>query len=359
MIAEIQYAPLSEIHLDAQNPRLGRSARARGLSAAEVYEEMRDWSLEELATSFLESGFWPQEAVLCVIEPVGGVDCLVVVEGNRRIAALMRLRNTYDEVEESRSWRQLIEGTERRPELFDRVPYILLESRTEVNAFLGFRHVTGIKEWAPPEKAEFIAKLIEEDELGYREVMRKIGSRTDTVERNYIAFCMLRQMEDVEDLDTAGVENRFSVLFLSLRNRSIQRFLGVDTKFGCAPVEVPPPIDRDHIGQLREYARWLFGSADTPPVVKDSREVDKFAGVLASESGLEYMRKVKRPDLEQAYVASGGELEEVYDLVSTAAYSLQQALSTIHLYKEDRRVIDISELMLGHASQIRKALEIE
>ena len=358
MNAEIQYAPLSDIHLDARNPRLARAARERGLSPEEVYEEMRNWSLDELATSFLESGFWPHEAVLCVMEQIDGEDRRIVVEGNRRIAALMRLQRTYDGLEQSRSWRELIHGTERSGRLFDRVPYILLESRAEIDAFLGFRHVTGIKEWAPPEKAEFIAKLIEQNRLGYREVMRKIGSRTDTVERNYIAFCILRQMEGVEDLDTTGVETRFSVLFLSLRNKSIQRFLGVEPKFGSTPVEVPPPVDADHIDNLREYTQWLFGSADTPPVVKDSRDVDKFGRVLASQSGLEYLRTFKRPDLEQAYVASGGDMEEVYELVSTAAYNLQQALSTIHLYKEDERVIDISKLMLDHAKQISKTLEI-
>ena len=169
MNAEIEYARLSDIALDARNPRLGRSERERALSVEEVYEEMCGRSLEELATSFLESGFWPYEAVLCVMENIGGEDRLVVVEGNRRIAALIRLQRTYDGVEQSRIWRQLIEGTERRDELFDRVPYILLDSRSEIDAFLGFRHVTGIKEWAPPEKAEFIAKLIEENELSYRE----------------------------------------------------------------------------------------------------------------------------------------------------------------------------------------------
>ena len=359
MNAEIKYARLSELALDTRNPRIARAERERVLSAEEVYEKMRDWSLEELATSFLESGFWPHEAVLCVREEFEGVNRLVVVEGNRRIAALMRLDKTYDGAEQSRSWRHLIQGTARANELFDRVPYILLDSRIEIDAFLGFRHVTGIKEWAPPEKAEFIAKLIEENNLSYRDVMRKIGSRTDSVERNYIAFCILRQMEEVEDLDTTGVEKRFSVLFLSLRNKSIQRFIGVEKKFGVEPSEVRPPVDGDHIGNLRDYALWLFGNANTPAVVKDSRDVDRFGRVLAAESGLKYMRSLKRPDLEQAYIAAGGDKEEIYELVSTAAYSLQQALSTIHLCREEERVIDISKLMLNHADQIRRTLGLD
>ena len=358
MHGQIEYARLDEINLDARNPRLGRVARARNLSSDQIYDRMRDWSLEELATSFLESGFWAHEAVLCAEEEINGEKRLIVIEGNRRIAALMCLRNTFDGEETSKKWRQLIEGVDRPSELFDRIPFIRLETRRDVDAFLGFRHVTGIKEWAPPEKADFIAKLIDENGLTYREVMRRIGSRTDTVERNYIAFCILTQMEETDDLETVEVEKRFSVLFLSLRSTSIQRFLGVEEKFGIPPSHVPPPVDVDHISQLKEYSLWLFGNAATPAVVKDSRDVDKFARVLASRDGLEYMRSVRRPDLEKAFVISGGDQEEIYELISTAAYNLQEALSSIHLYKDDERLISISRLLVANAEQIKKTLEL-
>ena len=356
MTGQIEYVPLSDISLDARNPRLGRAARDRKLSPEQIYELMGDWSLEELATSFLESGFWSHEAVLCIEEELNGKTRLVVVEGNRRIAALMCLERTFDGVETSRKWLDLIQDFSRPAELFSKVPVIRLESRHEVVAFLGFRHVTGIKEWAPPEKAEFIAKLIDENNLTYREVMRKIGSRTETVERNYIAFCILRQMEEIEDLETQSVEKRFSVLFLSLRNRSVQRFLGVDVKFGLTPEKVRPPVDIDHMVHLREYATWLFGNSETPPIVTDSRYVDRFGQVLASNVALEYMRSVKRPDLNRAYVISGGNEEDVHELLSTATYSVEQALSTIHLYTKNSRITTISARLVAAADQVRRTL---
>jgi len=320
---------------------------------------MKDWSLEELATSFLESGFWPHEAVLCVVEPIRGQDRLVVVEGNRRIAALQRLQKAYAGEEASRKWQELITGVPRPDALFQRVPYIRYQSRAEVDAFLGFRHVTGIKEWAPPEKAQFIAKLIDENGLSYRQVMRKIGSKIDTVERNYIAYSILEQMEETEGLETQEVENRFSVLFLSLRSKSVQRFLGIEEKFGIDPKKVKPPVDGNHVEQLKEYSKWLFGDAETTPVVQDSREVDKFARVLASAEGLDYLRGVRRPSLDKAFVIAGGDQEAVLDLISTAAYNLQEALSSIHLYKNDEKLIAISKRMLANAEQIKKTLELQ
>ena len=228
-IRKIQYAALDRYLLDPKNMRLGRSVQRENLSQDEILEKMHSWSLEELATSFLESGFWAHEAVLCVKgeDELNGEDRLIVIEGNRRIAALLRLRRTFNGQELSRKWLELIHDQKESARLFQRVPYILLDSRSEVDTFLGFRHVTGIKEWAPPEKAQFIAKLIEENGLSYREVMRQIGSKTETVKRNYVAFCILEQMEDLEGIDIQKVETKFSVLFLSLRSHYVQDFLGV------------------------------------------------------------------------------------------------------------------------------------
>ena len=358
MSKEIEYAALSEMLLDPRNPRLARALQDGELTQDEVYDRMRDWSLEELATSFLESGFWVHEAVLCVSKEIDGSDRLVVIEGNRRIAALKRLKNTYEGEESSPKWLALIKGAEAPPDLFTRIPYIRIETRSDVDAFLGFRHVTGIKEWKPPEKAAFIAKLIEDRNLSYRDVMRRIGSKTPVVERNYVAYCILTQMKDVEGLEVDRVEDRFSVLFLSLRSPHVQTFLGVENKFGIAPSQVPPPVDDDHLRNLREYAIWLFGDDETLPIVRDSRQVDKFARVLASNEALDYLRAVRRPSLDKAYIISGGDQQELYEIISTAAYNLQEALSSIHLYKDDETLITMVRRLIVNADQIKETLGI-
>lgn len=358
MSKQIEYADLSEIALDSKNPRLGSAAQDRELTQEEIYQRMVDWSLEELATSFLESGFWEHEPVLCVLDESDVGERLVVIEGNRRIAALMRLKKTYEREEKSPKWLRLIDGVDEPLDLFEKIPYIRIPERSEVDSFLGFRHVTGIKEWRPPEKAAFIASLINERGISYRDVMRRIGSKTPVVERNYVAYCIFTQMKEIEDLDASQVEDRFSVLFLSLRSTRVRRFLGVENKFGIEPAEVSPPVDEEHLDHLREYAIWLFGDGEKLPIVQDSRQVDKFARVLASEHGLNYLRAVPRPDLETAFVIAGGDQEEVFDLVKTATFSLQDALSSIHLYKTDEKLIAMVRRLIANTDQIRKTLGI-
>ena len=352
---EIQYAKLEDIALDPLNPRLGREAHVEQLDQTEVEKMMWDWSLEELATSFLENGFWAHEAVICIQPDVDVDQSLLVVEGNRRIAALKRLKSVVSGDEKSKKWLNLVEEEEKiSDELFDKVPYIRVDTRDDVDDFLGFRHVTGIKEWAPAEKAQFISKLIEKYELSYRQVMRKIGSKTPTVQRNYISYCLFIEMEEVEDIDTWYVEDKFSVLFLSLREKNIQRFLGIEDKFGVEPADVKPLLSEDNVPRVVEFARWLFGNDTSDPVVTDSRFVNRFARVLASEEGLNYLRSVKRPSLQKAFVIAGGDQEEFFELISTATFNVEEALSSAHHFKGDESIAKMVERLNSNVRQLIK-----
>lgn len=351
---EIRYAPLSEIALDPLNPRLGRDAHKEGLDQDDVASLMSDWSLEELATSFLENGFWAHEAVICIEPDVDVDENLLVIEGNRRIAALKRLQAAFAGEERSKKWRTLVEDEEEPAHLFDSVPYILVANRDEVDDFLGFRHVTGIKEWAPAEKAQFITKLIEKYDLSYRDVMRKIGSKTPTVQRNYISYCLFTEMERVESIDISYVEEKFSVLFLALRERGVQQFLDIEDKFEVEPSEVRPIIGAANETAVVDFTRWLFGNDQFEPVVTDSRYVNRFARVLMSEEGLAYLRSVKRPSLEKAFVIAGGDQEEFLDLISVAAYNVEESLSSAHHFASDSAAKKIVDRLTVNVEQLGK-----
>lgn len=89
---KIEYESVDNLFLDPTNPRLGRHIASPKLPLEKVMEIMSDWTLDELAESFLQRGFWPQEALIVVEEKLYGQSHLVVVEGNRRLAALKYLK---------------------------------------------------------------------------------------------------------------------------------------------------------------------------------------------------------------------------------------------------------------------------
>jgi hypothetical protein len=326
---EIDYVSLDELLLDPKNPRLGRRNLERDLQQQDILEIIRSWEPEELAVSFIESGFWPQEALVVVQDPEVDTSKLVVVEGNRRLAALRLLRAASEGEPRTRRWKELA-GALSDTELFERIPVLRADRREDVRKFLGFRHVTGIKEWAPAEKAQYIAALIDSG-MTYVEVMRAIGSKTPTVRRNYISFNMLKQIEDLEEVDIDPVEQRFSVLFLSLKESGIQKFLGVD--MDAEPEAAKKPVGgEEYIANLEYFVKWVFGTKEVPPLFSDSRLVTKFSRILESAEAVEYLKTSRNPSLAAAASRAGAETEELVELLLSATDELEQALSTVHHY---------------------------
>lgn len=335
---KIEYMDVEDLNLDPTNPRLGRENTGRNVTQKRVLEMMQDWNLDELALSFVENGFWPQEALLILEESLYGGKCFVVVEGNRRLAALKLLRNAATGQPLSKKWEEMAAGLTPKDDLFGKVPVLRVDSRTDVDTFLGFRHVTGIMEWRPAEKAQYITKLIEGNHMSYDEVRKKIGSKVETVRRNYISYRLLLQMQDEDDISVKDIESRFSVLFLSLRTVGVQTYLEIDIK--ADPEKVKRPVPKDRLKALGYFAQWLFGNEEKgiEPLVPESRDVDEFGRILQSKEAVEYLERTKSPSFEFAYRLAGGDEIEIIRLIEGSADNIEAALSRVHLHKNSAEV---------------------
>lgn len=333
---QIRYAKIDDLYLDPLNPRLGRSNKGPNVTQERLLELLRDWTLEELAVSFLENGYWVQEALLAIQERLYHEEHLVVIEGNRRIAALKYLQAAIQGKPVSRRWAEIARIKEAPTDLFDHIPYMMADSRKDIEAFLGFRHVTGIKEWKPAEKAEYIAKLIEESHMTYEEVMRKIGSKTPAVRQHYIAYRLLLEMENQENISIEKVEDKFSALYLSLRTPGVRNYLQIDIK--ADPEAAKRPVPKDRLKELENFALWLFGDEKRPPLFTDSRLVDDFGTILESPAAIEYLERAERPSFEIAFRTAGGDEPEIVRLVERAADNVELALTRAHLHTKSEKL---------------------
>ena len=333
---KIEYAKLDQFQLDPQNPRFGRDFRDSNPGQNRIIDEMDDWKLDELAISFLScDGFWVQEAVLVLPVKKGKGAIFTVIEGNRRIAALLKLKAVIEDpaAAKSKKWRDIADLARSTPpstDLFDKIPFIRIDNRKDVDEFLGFRHVTGIEEWQPAEKAAYIAKLIDERGLRYEDVMRKIGSKTPTVRQHYIAYRLMEQMRNEDALPEEGVHNRFSVMYLSLRTPGVQMRLGLDMQ--GSPKRNKFPVGKKDLPNLKHFARWIFGDDDIPPLFSDSRRVDEFGNILESDDAFRYLCEDKKARYDQAKFLAGGDLPETIANVKKASEYIRMAISQAHRY---------------------------
>lgn len=159
------------LHLDPKNPRLGRETEARTPRDIIQYLFEHDDAIE-IAESIATRGYFPNEPLLAVKE--GGR--LVVIEGNRRLAALKALREpgllegSYGRQAE-RASRRLATSTS-----IAEVPVTVAPTRKATDRQIVGRHIgTPVRAWRSENRASFILDKLSEgydddslrDELGF------------------------------------------------------------------------------------------------------------------------------------------------------------------------------------------------
>ena len=262
----------------------------------------------------------------------------VVVEGNRRLASIKLLQAALEGATDLPRWLADRLDTFRPPlddELFTKLPVLIADQREDVLAYLGFRHVTGIKQWRPAEKAEFITSLVDDQKMTYREVARQIGSRSDTVRQNYTAFKMLIQMEEMENFDWSEVErdSHFSFSLFDLREPEISWEWNSEAMRRLLTSRYPVRGPR----MLKSFVTWLFGTKEKRPIVGNSRNVDRFGEILSEPRAVEYLRKSPKPDFETAYSLTAL-ADLVVDPLKEAARHIRLALSEMGNRGEEAEV---------------------
>jgi hypothetical protein len=130
-------------------------------------------------------------------------DSLVVIEGNRRLAAVMILLDA--EVRKRLKIADLSSISPAAAKALGTLP-ILRTTREGLWQYLGFKHVNGPAKWSSYAKAQYIADVRQSFGVPLEAIASQIGDRNRTVQRLYRAMMVIRQAEE------AGVfkrENRF------------------------------------------------------------------------------------------------------------------------------------------------------
>ena len=172
------------LFLDEKNPRLGRNAT--GLAPREIIHHLfaHDKAFE-VAESIALRGYFPNEPLLAVREG----NHLVVVEGNRRLAALKALRDpSLLEGALARRLAGLSQSIAR--DNIETVPVTIGPDRRSTDSLLVGRHVRRpVLAWDAENRARFILNKLEEgydneslkDELGYTETDLQSARQTTAI----------------------------------------------------------------------------------------------------------------------------------------------------------------------------------
>jgi hypothetical protein len=281
--------PVTSLTLDAVNPRL-----PEGLHNApenELFGYLYDNGvLDELAESMLDNGFFEHEPLIVLASGVGNQ--YVVVEGNRRLAALMLVHGLPPAEGRLLPERPTVEQLERLKD----IPVVEVHDREEVRRFLGYRHISGLKPWKPEAKARYIVSEVESAvqegvENPFSFVSRRVGSNSQGVRNSYMALVMLQHARTECGADVLHVLNeRFGVWLRCMNSQEIKKYLGLNSPRNYK--EVVSAVNSLDCARLVEVIGDLSPSTGRPkPLLADSRDVTQYGLVLQSENARSMMRK--------------------------------------------------------------------
>lgn len=319
---------VSDLLLDPENPRLRLPQNASQRTILlQLYEEHR---LDELMASFVANGYFDEEPL--VVVPSAKAGKFTVVEGNRRLAALKLLTDPVAAAEIR--VRDLPPMTEGEIERLRRVPVKEYARREDVLPYLGFRHITGIKEWDADAKARYIYQLKHDSGKDLKEIATSIGDTFNFTERLYLGWSLVKQAEkETGFTEKDTYKFPFSYMYDAVRMPEVRQFLGI----GADEYQVEPAQKN----KLRELTTWLFGSRSKrqEPIVERKEQLKQLAFVLASEDGVDALRTGS--SLDEAYQRTVGEEQELIKALNTASRRLDLAKGIVHRHSDNKTVIQL------------------
>lgn len=308
-LAKTQLVKVCDLEFDRANPRLAEYGIAANEPEENIIKILWDaMDVRELVQSIAASGFFAHEAVIASKENKKNV----VIEGNRRLAAVKVLLNP--DIAKRNGWEiPVLEAAAVKK--LESIP-VVFSDRQDSWRFLGFKHVNGPAKWSSYAKAKYIADVHAKYKISLAEIASQIGDRHNTVQRLYRGLMVIDQAEREKIYSTEDrFRNRlaFSHLYTGLDYEEISSFIGIDTEIGesNSPVKLP-----EKKTELRELLVWLYGSKseNKPPVVESQNpDLKKLREVIGNREALAALR-------------SGAELSKAHEISRPASAVFEEAL---------------------------------
>ena len=331
--------------LDSRNPRLigvGEETTDEGIIAA-LY---RSEDLGELLDSIAGNGYLDIEPLIVLKDAAR----LVVLEGNRRLAAvrLFREPGLAALVRAAGRVRVTIPPfPDKYLGTLERLTVYRVHSREAARPFIGFKHINGVAKWESYAKAKFAADWYRGEGVTLTDIASRIGDKHDTVKRMVNAIYVLEQAKregkySIED--RAAKRFNFSHLYTALSRLAYMRFLGLGAAWSRFEPN-PNPVPADRLDRLGEVLRWLFGSREDnlrPVVRSQNPHVKRLGEVLLSSEGLTVLRNTG--SLTEAYESSRPAEGKFAKALLRARREIREASNSLRGFDgRDSALVDIAE----------------
>jgi hypothetical protein len=249
-----------------------------------------------------QKGYFEGEPLLIAADGSGK---WLVVEGNRRLAATKLLNGEINPPKRRNASVKLIRE-EAQHEPPTELPCIVYPTRREVLRYLGYRHITGIKQWDSLSKARYLAQLRDEfypdleKPMQLKALANDIGSKPDYVGKLLTALSLYQHAEESKffDLPIRAEDVEFSYLTTALNYKPIAAWLGLES-----PTDIEmPDLKADNLGSAFS---WMFAKDQQGrTILGESRNLKELACIVESVDAIHVLKDTGR--LSEAFLYTDG-----------------------------------------------------
>lgn len=333
---------LNRLTFDPKNPRLPHKFYNQEDESLVIDYMIRHENIIELMKSISITGYSDAEPLLVVPNQ----DNFIVVEGNRRLAALKLLSNPKLAKIRINTIKEVLEEAEHRP---SKIPCIVYEERSDILDYLGYRHITGVKDWGPLEKARYLDQLysiysIDRNSTSvYSKLAKMIGSKSDYVAKLHTSLKLYEVANDSAFFDTEITDNDidFSWIPTAIGYKGIREFIGLERN----SIENIPYLNSEN---LKKIFIWLFDPKKK--VVPESRQISQLAKVTEHSEAIEKLKV--SGSLDEALLYTSAPKDLFIELLKKSKESLRQAKNAIEQLSEKPKETDnlLEEILKLHKS---------
>jgi hypothetical protein len=305
-----------------------------------------------VAESIASHGFFGSEPLIVIADDPDG---WVVVEGNRRLTALLGLVDPKirDQFANPSPWAAL--ATQANLDYGNQIPVVVLPDRSAATPIIGFRHISGILQWQPYAQARYIARLVDEDQMTFAGVGEMIGVDRTKVGNLYRDQAIATQAREM-GIETGPMEEAFSLLTVAMSTPKLRAH--IDAPLGSKAQPGQPPIPPEREPELRELVTWLYGDGEVEPVIGESRDISKLGNVVSSKVGLSALREgaTLEAAIQKAKDADINPRLRLVQRLRTGRSSLTAALDDMDDFVDDSEVSDLVDEVRAAADALLAAL---
>jgi len=338
--------PVTKLLLDNHNYRLPPEAVA--YSQRELCLALEGYDLFPIAESMADNGYFEEEPMIGFPDDKGHI---IVVEGNRRLATIKFLTETSLQLAsaDKEEWERLARRVKEKKKDLGEVPVVVHATRDELDAIVGFRHITSTMKWEPLSKARYIHDLIgRKKPTNLFEIAKEVGAREDTIRNNYVAYNLYNEAKGF-GIDVSKVEDKFGVFYTALNNSDISEYIGlVDQDKPLAELERPVPNTKKE--ELKNLIELLHGTSKIDPVISDSRRISELGEVLMVEEARKVL--LATHEMKLALKLTGSEEKSLIEYLENARINLKEAYKSVFEYSTNKKVQNLIENIKGLMDRI-------